>query len=82
MTPRVGIVVPVGRYRLELETALKSLTLQDIPVSIAVYDASNDVRTKTLIQKFQKHIEFVHYGEDGGQANAIAMGWKKLDTEY
>jgi len=81
MKPRIGIVVPIGRFTPALQTTLLSLISQDIDVAIAVYDASNDVRTRKIIEAFREHLSYVHYGDDGGQANAIKMGWNKLDSE-
>lgn len=81
MKPRIGIVVPIGRYSPMLKDALNSIMFQDVRVEVAVYDASNDPRTKDLLETFSSNLTYVHYGPDGGQANAIFMGWAQLDTE-
>jgi len=82
MDSNIGIVVPVGRFNPQLEQTLLSLIHQDVDVAIAIFDASNDQRTKDIIEKHRQHLSYVHYGKDGGQANAIALGWDKLGTSF
>lgn len=81
MKSRIGIVVPTGRYTPMLKDVLNSIILQDVGARIAVFDASSDPRTKALLETFSAELTYVHHGPDGGQANAIRMGWEHLDAE-
>lgn len=81
MNAEIGIVIPIGRFSQSLETTINSIIHQSVETKIAIFDASGDPRTRSLIDKFSQHFDYIHHGNDGGQSNAILMGWQRLNTD-
>ncbi|MEO0551196.1 MAG: glycosyltransferase [Pseudomonadota bacterium] len=79
MTDQISfsITVPIGSYHPFLESCLESLVAQDVPLKIAVFDASGDPRVTELVERYADRIAYRHHGPDEGQADAIAKGWQE-----
>ncbi len=77
----VGIVVPIGRYSPTLKRCLDSIACQTVDIKLAIFDASNDLRTVKVIQDYEHIVSFLHHGPDNGQAAAIKKGWSHLDAD-
>ena len=60
-----------------LPMCLASLASQDVPLEIAVMDASDDERVRALVDTFADSITVRYHGPDDGQADAIANGWDR-----
>lgn len=76
-----SITVPIGSYHPFLESCLASLGAQNVPLEIAVLDASNDDRVRKTVDQFSDIIAFRHHGPDDGQADAIMKGWSSTQGE-
>jgi GT2 family glycosyltransferase len=74
---RFCCAVPVGRWHPLLPEAMASLAAQEAALYVAVMDASADPRVRTALEA--SGIDFAYYreGPDGGQAAAIAEGWRE-----
>lgn len=70
-----SITVPIGSYHPFLASCLASLRAQNVPLEIAVLDASKDDRVRETVDHFSDIITFRHHGPDNGQADAIMKGW-------
>ncbi|MEQ9314623.1 MAG: glycosyltransferase [Henriciella sp.] len=72
---RFSIAVPIGAWHPLMKDCLESLICQDVPMEIAVLDASADSRTADLVDQYRDQICYVRTGPDGGQSDAIIEGW-------
>lgn len=80
--PTFAIAVPVGHYTPLLADTLRSLAVQDRKLRVGLMDASGDPRVRGLAEAFAPLLSYRRHGPDGGQAAAIAEGWRALDGDY
>lgn len=73
-----SISMPIGSYHPALRWALESLKCQDVPLRVAVLDASGDARVEALLDVYANLITHRRAGPDAGQAAAIQEGWDAL----
>lgn len=71
-----SIAVPIGSYHPFLPACLASLVTQQVPLEIAILDASGDPRVRDLVDQHSGAISFRHHGPDDGQTDAIVKGWE------
>lgn len=75
---RFACAVPVGSWHAFLPAALESLASQEVPLEIALLDASGDPRVKEAAERSGIHFAYTRHGPDRGQSDAIAEGWENL----
>lgn len=78
---KYSISVPVGAWNNLLPTTLKSLACQSADIEIALLDASNDARVKSIADKFDHLLAYRRHGPDSGQSDAIIEGWDNTDGD-
>lgn len=71
------ISVPVKSHPQYLASALASLRAQDVPLSVALMDASGDTTVAGLVEGGDLAFAWRRHGPDAGQAAAIAEGWAR-----
>lgn len=72
-----SITVPIGSYHPLLADCLASLAAQNVPLEVAVMDASNDERVREVLDLYANTVTIRYHGPDEGQADAIASGWDR-----
>ena len=70
-----SISVPVRGQAEFLSTALKSISVQQVPVQVAVLDASSDESAQQVLAPHRQMIAYSYHRPDAGQAAAIQEGW-------
>ncbi|MBI1365879.1 MAG: glycosyltransferase [Alphaproteobacteria bacterium] len=75
MNSRFSIAVPVGAWHDLLPANLASLRAQNVPVSVALLDASGDPRVVELADRHGDFLRYRRHGPDEGQSDAILEGW-------
>lgn len=80
--PAVAISMPIGAWHPLLPAALRSLTLQDVDIELAIFDASGDDRVVQAIAASGLQPRIHHTGPDGGQSAAIAKGWAQTQAPF
>lgn len=75
--PRISIVTPSYNQGQFLEETIRSVLLQGYPnLEYIVMDGGSTDRSLDIIQKYESWLSYVHIGPDGGQAAAIAEGFR------
>lgn len=76
------LTVPLGpAYEPRLARTLASIAAQDVPVRVALCDASNDPRVHDVADRYASLIAHRRHGPDGGQSAAINEGWDTVDAD-
>lgn len=78
----VAISMPIGGWHPFLPTVLKSLTLQGVPIELAILDASNDPRVAEAVAAAGLPLAYHRVGPDGGQTEAIGEGWSNTRSPF
>lgn len=74
---RFACAVPVGEWHPFIPAALESLATQDVPLEVALLDASGDARVAKAADASGIDFAYRRSGPDNGQAAAIAEGWRE-----
>lgn len=75
---RFACAVPIGSWHAFLPAALESLACQDVPLDVALLDASGDPRVTDAADRSGIKFAYTRHGPDQGQSDAIAEGWANL----
>ena len=75
------ISIPVGEWSPALPACFRSLALQQVPVRIALCDASRDPRVAAAADASGLDFAYRRHGPDEGQSDAIIEGWREADGE-
>jgi len=81
MTTQFSISMPVYGQAHFIETALKSLGCQAVPLQLAVLDATPDDSVQKVLQHYQDIIHYQYHHPDNGQTAAIQEGWDNTSNE-
>lgn len=72
-----SISIPVGSWHPLFPEVLASIARQGVPMELALLDASGDPRVAQAADRSGLAFAYRREGRDGGQAAAIAEGWRK-----
>lgn len=75
------IAVPIGAWHALLPACLRSLSLQEGPIRVAVMDSSCDPRVCEALDTCGIEFAYRRHGRDAGQAAAIIEGWQAAGGE-
>jgi hypothetical protein len=75
------ISVPIGAWHPLLPACLRSLSLQDGTVHVAVMDSSGDPRVAQALDSCGIPFAYRRHGADAGQAAAIIEGWAATEGD-
>src|SRR6185295_3805867 len=78
---RFSISIPVLGQADLLPIALASLAAQSEPFDVAILDATRDDSIQSVVLKSGLQVAYNRHGPDGGQADAIAEGWSRVDGD-
>lgn len=73
--------MPVGAWHPFLPAALRSISIQSVPLELAVLDASGDPRVGQAVAELETKPVYHRVGPDEGQADAIAEGWERTQGD-
>lgn len=79
--PKFALSLPIGHWHPLLPASLASLASQAAHLEIALMDASGDDRVCEALAASGLDFHYFHAGPDGGQAAAIARGWKETNAD-
>lgn len=79
---KFAISVPIGAWHDKLPLTFRSLFIQAGEKQIAVLDASNDPRVKSLIERYRDQFAYIRHGPDLGQSDAIMEGWDNIEGDW
>lgn len=80
--PSFALSIPVGSWHPAIPAMVRSVLAQNVPLELAVFDASGDQRVKSALSPLEALATHWHEGPDGGQANAIREGWAATGAKY
>lgn len=82
MSRKFVIAVPVGpgSYHL-LDQTLRSIAMQESPVSIALCHAGAAEDIEDIVAPFRNFISYERHAPDAGQSAAINEGWRNCDGD-
>jgi glycosyltransferase involved in cell wall biosynthesis len=76
--PRISLITPSFNQAGFLEQTIRSVLLQKYPnLEYIVMDGGSTDGSIEIIQKYGAHLSYWTSGPDGGQANAINMGFQR-----
>lgn len=76
--PRLSIVTPSYNQAQFLEETIRSVLLQGYPnLEYIIMDGGSTDGSVKIIHRYEPWLSYVHIGPDGGQAAAIAEGFKQ-----
>jgi hypothetical protein len=75
------ISIPVGEWSPSLPACFRSLALQEVPLRIALCDASGDARVAAAADASGLDFAWRRHGPDKGQSDAIIEGWRETEGE-
>lgn len=76
--PRISVVTPSYDQGLFIEETIRSVLLQGYPnLEYIVMDGGSTDGTSEILYKYEPFFSYLHVGPDGGQAAAIADGFKR-----
>ena len=80
--PRVSIVTPSYNQGQFMEETIRSVLLQGYPeLEYIVMDGGSTDGSVDIIRKYEPWLCYLHIGPDGGQAAAIAEGFRRATGE-
>lgn len=80
-TVNFAAAVPVGAWHDFLPSTFESLASQNIPLQVALLDASNDPRVAAAADASGIKFIYRRHGSDVGQSDAIKEGWRHTDAD-
>lgn len=72
---RFAVAIPIGQWHAFIPAAFASLASQDVPMDIALLDASGDPRVAAAADASGLAFTYRRHGPDAGQSDAIREGW-------
>lgn len=78
---RFAAALPVGAWHPLFPASLESLAKQDMPLEVALLDASGDERVVAAADASGIKFAYRRHGPDEGQAAAIAEGWLRTSGD-
>ena len=80
--PRVSIVTPSYNQGQFIEETIRSVLLQGYPsLEYIIMDGGSTDGSVEIIRKYEPWLSYLHIGPDGGQAAAIAEGFRRATGE-
>jgi GT2 family glycosyltransferase len=79
--PNFAAALPVAAWHPFLPRALQSLAEQNVPLQIALMDASGDPRVADAADVSGLDFAYRRHGPDAGQSAAISEGWRKTEGD-
>lgn len=78
-TPRISIVTPSYNQGVYIEETIRSILLQGYPdLEFIVLDGGSKDETVEIVRKYEQWIAHWESGPDGGQAEAINKGFRRI----
>ena len=80
--PHISIVTPSYNQGRFLEQAIRSVLLQGYPnLEYMVFDGGSTDESVSILRRFSEHLAYWRSEPDGGQAQAINMGFERASGE-
>jgi len=80
--PTIAIVTPSFQHGKYLEWTIRSVLLQEYPkLEYVVMDGGSTDETPEILARYAKRLAHVESAKDGGQADAVARGFKQTRGE-
>jgi hypothetical protein len=81
--PKITIVVPSYNQAKFLEEAIRSILLQNYPnLELIIMDGGSDDISRDILEKYSPWISYWQSEKDGGQGQAINMGFSIASGNY
>lgn len=77
--PKISVVIPSFNQVDFIERTLLSVLNQNYPsLEIIVVDGGSSDGTVELLERYRKHVAYIHSGTDNGQSDALNHGFSKV----